>query len=376
VYEDSRNFMALTGIVDENGVRFATWSYDSEGNAISSEHAGGVEKVTLAYQAGTTIATDAGGATRTYTSQIANGIALAGKIDETCGANCSRSRSMTYDANGNIATSKDGNGVVATYRYDLARDLETSRTEAFGTPVARTISTAWHATYRLPLKITEPKRITTYLYDGAGNLKTKTIQASNDASGAQGLTASGVGVVRTWTYAYNGGGQLLSINGPRIDVLDQTQYTYDPVTRDLSTMTNAAGQVTTLTNYDAHGHAGRIVAPNGITTVLSYTPRGWLNSKAVSANGVIQTTTYDYDNVGQLTKVTLPDTSVIRYTYDDAHRLTTISDSIGNSINYKLDNMSNRLLEEVKDPNGTLVRNTSRIFDGLNRVQQQTGGAQ
>ncbi|MEO5861775.1 MAG: DUF6531 domain-containing protein, partial [Burkholderiales bacterium] len=40
---------AMTGLADENGVRFATWTYDHLGRAISSEHAGGAEKVTLAY---------------------------------------------------------------------------------------------------------------------------------------------------------------------------------------------------------------------------------------------------------------------------------------------------------------------------------------
>jgi YD repeat-containing protein len=37
----------LTGIIDENGNRYATYSYDSAGQAVSTEHAGGVEKYTL-----------------------------------------------------------------------------------------------------------------------------------------------------------------------------------------------------------------------------------------------------------------------------------------------------------------------------------------
>ena len=39
----------LVGILDENGVRYATWTYNEDGDATSSEHAGGVEKVTLRY---------------------------------------------------------------------------------------------------------------------------------------------------------------------------------------------------------------------------------------------------------------------------------------------------------------------------------------
>ena len=40
-----------------------------------------------------------------------------------------------------------------------------------------------------------------------------------------------------------------------------------------------------------------------------------------------ETTTYTYDNAGQLTRVTLPDSSFLEYTYDAAHRLTQIADN-------------------------------------------------
>ena len=48
-YEDINFVHALTGITDENGDRFATWSYDGAGRANSSQHAGGAEAVTLYY---------------------------------------------------------------------------------------------------------------------------------------------------------------------------------------------------------------------------------------------------------------------------------------------------------------------------------------
>ncbi|WP_143517987.1 DUF6531 domain-containing protein, partial [Pseudomonas sp. PIC25] len=40
-YEDPRNPKLLTGITDERGIRYATWTYDDQGRAISSEHANG-----------------------------------------------------------------------------------------------------------------------------------------------------------------------------------------------------------------------------------------------------------------------------------------------------------------------------------------------
>ncbi|UQW76404.1 hypothetical protein [Pseudomonas avellanae] len=37
-YENSRNSGLLTGITDERGIRFATWVYDTQGRAVSSQH--------------------------------------------------------------------------------------------------------------------------------------------------------------------------------------------------------------------------------------------------------------------------------------------------------------------------------------------------
>src|SRR5262249_58607573 len=81
--------------------------------------------------------------------------------------------SATYDANGNIASSVDFNGNRTNYSYDLSRNLETQRVEGLTstgstTTVTRTISTQWHATFRLPIQIAEPKRITTFAYDDQG----------------------------------------------------------------------------------------------------------------------------------------------------------------------------------------------------------------
>ncbi len=375
LYEDSRFPHALTGIVDENSSRFATWSYDNQGNAISSEHAVGIEKVTLTYPTLTSsTATDAGGATRAYSSQVVNGIAKVGLVSET-GGNLTRTRSMSYDTHGNIASKTDFNGTVTTYSYDLTRDLETSRVEGAGTPQARTITTTWHATYRLPLQIAEPKLLTTYAYGTSGNLLSKTVQATSDVTGAQGLSPTLVGIARTWSYTYNSVGQILTATGPRTDVADKTSYTYDS-SGNLSTITNAVGQVSTLSNYDANGRVGLITDANGATTALTYSPRGWLTGKTVTSGGTVETTTYGYDGVGQLTLVTLPNTSTVSYTYDPAHRLTNIADSLGNSIAYTLDNMGNRISEQVKDPSGALARQTSRVVDALNRIQQITGAVQ
>lgn len=59
-YEDARFPTYLTGITDERGIRYATWSYSSQGLAIFSAHAGGADKTQLSFNSdGSTTITNA-----------------------------------------------------------------------------------------------------------------------------------------------------------------------------------------------------------------------------------------------------------------------------------------------------------------------------
>jgi YD repeat-containing protein len=86
-----------------------------------------------------------------------------------------------------------------------------------------------------------------------------------------------------------------------------------------------------------------------------------------------QTTSYTYDPVGQLKKVTRPDTSWVGYDYDAAHRLIAAYDNLGNRVDYTLDNAGNKTAENVKDPAGVLRKQLARSIDALGRVQQTSG---
>ncbi|MGH3850337.1 MAG: DUF6531 domain-containing protein, partial [Pseudonocardiaceae bacterium] len=59
VYEDSRFPHAMTGLFDETGSRYASWTYDDAGRALTSQLAGGASGVTLTYNTGSTTVTDA-----------------------------------------------------------------------------------------------------------------------------------------------------------------------------------------------------------------------------------------------------------------------------------------------------------------------------
>jgi len=161
----------LTGITDERGIRYATWTYDDQGRAISSEHAGGAEKVTVAYNAdGSSTVTNALGKRTTYRFQTIQGIRRITAIEGEPSANCPNSNStFTYDDRGLVKTRTDNKGHVTTFDYN-ERGLEVSRTEAYGTPQTRTVITEWHPTLFLPVTITEPDRTTRYSYDVQGRL--------------------------------------------------------------------------------------------------------------------------------------------------------------------------------------------------------------
>lgn len=381
---------SLTGITDENASRFSTYKYDTQGRPISTEHAGGAQLTTFSYNAdGSALVTDSLGTSRTYGYSPILGVAkntgITGPVCPRCGP-----AAQSFDGNGNVSSRTDWNGNRTNFTYDLARNLEASRTEGLTstgatTTQTRTINTQWDATFRLPAAIAEPLKITSNTFDadgtqcGArGTLCSRTVQATTDANGSLGFSATPTGSPRTWAYTYNANGSVLTMNGPRTDVSDITSYTYyadddaDLGKRgNVATVTNATGHVTSITAYNAHGQPLTIVDPNGLTTTLAYDARQRLTSRTVGS----ETTSYEYDGVGQLTKVTLPDGSFLTYSYDAAHRMSGMQDNLGNRIAYTLDTMGNRTQEEVFDSGNALAQTRARVFDNLNRLFQEIGAA-
>jgi RHS repeat-associated protein len=327
--------------------------------------------------------TDALGTTRKFTFKTIWGVARTASVSQPCSSCGNTSQSTTYDTHGNITSRTDFNGVQTTYSYDLARNLETSRTEAAGTPEQRTITTEWHPTFRLPARIAEPKRRTTYVYHGdlvngvaltcgaPGVLCRKTEQATTDATGSLGFAAPLTGNPRTWNYTYNSRGQVLTVNGPRTDLSDVTTYAYYPANdpavnnrKRLQTVTNALGQATAYDRYDAHGRPTRLTDPNGVATDLAYDARGRL----IQATRGGLATTLEYKKYGLPWKITPPDQGAITYGYDDAHRLTSITNGAGEKIVYTLDAAGNRIQEQTLWANGAAATTRSRQFDALGRL--------
>ena len=279
---------ALTGVVDELGNRYETISYNSQGQAIGSVLAGGVDQFTvtpgsLTAGAGPATITDPLGMSRTYGYSLVNGVEKFTGSNVVC-PNCTDApASVAYDANGNFASRTDFDNNLTTSVYNLTRNLETSRVEASGTSIARTITTTWDPNWRQPDLVTEPNRTTGYTYNSLGGVLTKTI---TDTTVTPNTT-------RVWTYTYDGYGRILTAKGPRTDVNSTTTYAYYTCTTgsqcgQLQTVTDALGHVTTYNTYNTFGQPLTITDPNGTVTTLTYDKRqrllsrggGWIRAES------------------------------------------------------------------------------------------------
>jgi RHS repeat-associated protein len=417
-YANARVQAGLTGIVDENQATYATIGYDSQGRANSTVLGGGIANgYSIVYNSnGSATVTDPLGAVRTYNYQQLQGrpklTSITGQPCSACGP-----AQATYDSAGYPQSTTDFNNNVTQSTYDDTRGLETQRIEGNGTSAQRTINTTWDANFRFPdqrsvvnaSSVTES--LTKWVYNSRGQVLSR-CEADPAVSGATSYTCGSqtnapAGVRQTtYTYCEQAGvtagtcpvvGLALSVDGPRTDVSDVTTYTYYQTTDlsgcattgaachylgDLQKVTNALGQITTYISYDKNGRVTRMQDANGTYTDMTYHVRGWLLTRTVRANAdgsanasLDATTTYTYDNAGQVKKITQPDGAYLNYTYDAAHRLTDITDNLGNAIHYTLDASGNRTKEDTKDPSSTLKRTLSRQYDQLNRLTKSLNAA-
>ncbi|WP_456239096.1 DUF6531 domain-containing protein [Ralstonia pseudosolanacearum] len=181
VYEDTRFPTALTGVIDEAGVRYATYAYDDQGRAITSELTAGTDRYQFQYQTNgqTTVLTPDGGSS-VYSFLKQNGVLLSTGVSGSCPLCGSTAQSTSYDTNGNATRKVGYDGSVATYAYDsLGRQV--LRIDSAETANATTTTTEWHPSWNLPVRAASPGKLETFAYDAVGNLTSYTTGATNDA---------------------------------------------------------------------------------------------------------------------------------------------------------------------------------------------------
>jgi RHS repeat-associated protein len=373
VYGTSTLPFALTGIIDENKNRFATWTYNSLGQGLTSQHGTGTstaDLTTLTYSStGTTTVTNAFGVADTYTFSTLQNVPKATQISRAAtSTTAAATESFTYDANGYLASRTDWNGNKTTY-VNNSHGLPTTIDEAVGSSVARTTTISYDATFvRLPHQIITPGLTSTFVYDGSGNPLSRTDLDTTTNT----VPYSTNGQTREFKYTWSSTGQEESVQLPRTDVTAITKFGYNGGT--LVSTTDALGHETQITKYTGGGLPETVIDPNKVTTTLAYDLRLNLHTSTLETTAGNLVTTWTYDPANNLTRLQLPDNSELTYGYDTAHRLTSITDLLGNSIAYTLDKLGDTTLAEAKNASDTVTQEHSGTFDALGRVLHDIGG--
>ncbi|HEX7684703.1 MAG TPA: hypothetical protein VF446_14420 [Trinickia sp.] len=135
------------------------------------------------------------------------------------------------------------------------------------------------------------------------------------------------------------------------------------------------GHATTITSVNGRCEPLSSTDPNGIVTNYAYDSRGRITAITINPGANQSQTGFTYDQVGNLTVVTFPDSSTLTYAYDDAHRLTSVTNNLEESTTYTLDALGNRTATVVKSASAVVTKQQSATFDELGRVMANIGAA-
>jgi RHS repeat-associated protein len=384
LYEDANFPRYVTGILDANGTRRWTVAYDARGRAISSSGPNGVNGHTISYARSGTgnlivvsrDVTNALGKTATYEfryggSSDLNNLRLTA-VNGVASANCPAStRSYTYTGPlGFMETETDEEGRVTRYVRD-ARGQPTSITRGHGTPSATTTNYTWHSTLHVPTQIVEPGLTTDLTWNSSGQLT----QLTQTDTTTHSVPYSTNGLTRIWTFTYAPvGGLLASVDGPLSGTGDTVTYTYNS-DGYLESVTNEVGHVTQFTAWNGRGQPTTMTDPNGVTTEFSYDALGRLTSMTVDPGGIVATTTFEYDVVDDVTKITRPNGAFLQYTRDDARRVTKVEDNAGASVSYVRDAMGDITERRIRESDNDVLLAQTAAFDELGRLLRYVGAA-
>ncbi|MEV0171099.1 DNRLRE domain-containing protein [Streptomyces sp. NPDC050803] len=210
-----------------------------------------------------------------------------------------------YDANDNVTESTSPNGAVSTAVYDEADQIKSATAPANNLTAPRT---------------------STYTYDQVGNLKTTTepkgtatttdatdYVTTNHYDEIYQLTSSVNSAGDKVSYEYDNVGNATKVIDPKknatADTTDYTSKTAYDLNHRVTSVTDAAGK-TTSTSYDKDSRVVSTTDAENNTTLITYDQRGKVIEQKVPHSGTApityRTTKYEYDQVGNTTKVLTP----------------------------------------------------------------------
>ncbi|MBK6299252.1 MAG: RHS repeat protein [Sphingomonadales bacterium] len=397
LYENATYPSALTGMRDQNGARLSTYTYDAAGLATSTEKAGGVAHYTVENYENETITNGVTYNLRRVTNPL-------GRVEDyvfrnsllNFGTSPQLLDSITGQASAHVPASLQTFGYSGSIgdfamttttdprgnSFGLGNDAGLRPTlinDAYNTAQPRPTNLTWDPVLDLVTREVRGSLQIDYVYSTTGLLQSLT---ETDIS-SQSVPYSTNGQTRTWTYGWSTKGRLLSVNGPKgLDAQgkdDTFTFTYDATQgKDLLTVTNGLGQVTTFAGHDANGRPATMTDPNGIVTAFTYDGLGrtkTINRKHPTTGSLDAITTLDYDVEGRVIGVTMPSTDKLFIDYDLAGRMTAVRAASGERIDYGYDAMGNVTSETTKRIDTTTARAITRTFDELGRMLTETLGA-
>ncbi|MCO5238169.1 MAG: hypothetical protein M9933_18075 [Chitinophagaceae bacterium] len=390
----------------------STYGYDSYGNITSEadDYGGGLKTTTthtLTNNTGTpyvlgvvtakTVVKERGGAsvtlkeTYTYNAQFRPLTKTSAYNNNT-----TSSEEYTYDAFGNVTQEKNKPysataWLTTQYQYDAAGRFMTKKINALSQATDYVYA---GATATLTSQKDFKNNTTTYEYDGWQRLKkatnpdgtVKNIIWEWQAAGSDRLYNSkeeftGKPITRVHydalnrkvrnsvvgfdgaevltDYVYDTQGRLIKTSLPYKTGSPQWNVTAYDVYDRVTSITEAAGAVTTLS------YTGTSVteSKNGVSTVKTTDATGMLTSIANPAG----TISYTYKPDGQTASVAAPGGATTTFSYDAFGRQTQITDPSAGTVSYTYDAAGNR--NKVTDANGKSVSST---FDAYNRLITKT----
>jgi len=196
---------------------------------------------------------------------------------------------LSFDANGNLATLVAPSGVTATFAYDGSTPpLPTGVSNGLG----RTLTLAYNAAKQLTAVSDNTGRSVSYAYDGNGNLAS---------------VVDALGFTTTFGYTPAGGAAPTGL-------LSEIFYPTRPGNAFVSNRYDTLGRVATQTNangatwsYFFAGYRSEEIDPNGTQHVLYYNPRGKAQFDIQDQAGLNLVTKMTYDGLDRLVSTTLPE---------------------------------------------------------------------
>jgi len=398
-YENTDYPYLLTGITDERGVRYANWTYDANGRAISSSHGPdeNIDRVDIERPTAssrkitvTRISSVSGLPTdivSTYDTHSGGGRPLVAQVQGPgCSSCATGDTTYDYDAETGYLMSTTEHGRKTDYG-----DYDTNGNpgyiiEAAGTAEERRKDFTYDSRFHSKVAtITEASvyagasKVTTYSYDNYGNITSVTID---------GFRPDGTAVTRTSSMQYLGPyHQISQIDGPRSDVSDIISFAYypdDPAQgNNRARLRQVSGPDGTLLrsniNYTATGKILNELRANNLYISYSYysgNDRLHEMQEQDSISGLSRTTRWTYLPTGEVQTITYgantAEATRITLGYDDARRLTRVTDGLGNYIEYILDTDGNVEQENYHGATGVLRKTLTQTFDLYDRLDHFT----